>query len=87
MAAVSVTGWEPLVARGPVQPPLAVQVVALVDAQLNVTASPIKPVGADGVSVTVGDGIGTGTEADIAGGDSLPPHAAVTKASDRAEIR
>lgn len=50
----------PLVERAPLQPPLAVQLEALVDDQLRVVALPATIDGFDTPSVTVGWGAGGG---------------------------
>jgi hypothetical protein len=46
--------WLPLVALAPVQPPSAVQLVALVELQVSVAEPPLATVVGDAVSVTVG---------------------------------
>jgi hypothetical protein len=48
--------WLPLVALAPLQPPLAVQLVALVELQVSVAALPLVTLVGDAVSVTVGGG-------------------------------
>jgi hypothetical protein len=48
--------WVPLVARVPVQPPVAVQEVALVELQTNIDESPLLIVGVDALSEAVAAG-------------------------------
>jgi hypothetical protein len=48
--------WVPLAASGPLQPPDAVQAVALVELQLNVAAPPLATTAADALRVTEGTG-------------------------------
>ena len=63
--------WLPLVAKGPVQPPEALQDVASVELQVNIAASPRLTVIGDAVIDAVGAGgfVVTGTDPD-------PPQAA-----------
>jgi hypothetical protein len=62
--------WEPLVALLPVQPPEAVQDVALVEDQVRVEVAPLATVLGLAVRVTAGAGVVTDTVADC---DALPP--------------
>lgn len=61
---------EPAVASEPLQPPEAVQAVALVDDQVNDDVPPLLTVAGFAVRVTVGAGALTDTVADCA---ALPP--------------
>ena len=61
---------EPAVASEPLQPPEAVQAVALVDDQVNAEAAPLLTVAGFAVRVTAGAGVVTDTVADCA---ALPP--------------
>jgi hypothetical protein len=61
---------EPLVGSLPLQPPDALQAVALVDDQDNVDAAPLPTVLGVAVNVTAGAGVVTVTVADCA---ALPP--------------
>ena len=60
----------PVVASAPLQPPEAVQDVALVDDQVNAAVAPLLTVAGFAVSVTAGAGVVTDTVADCA---ALPP--------------
>jgi hypothetical protein len=62
--------WEPAVGSEPLQPPEAVQAVALVDDQVNADVAPLFTVVGFAVSVTAGAGVVTDTVADCA---ALPP--------------
>jgi hypothetical protein len=62
--------WEPLVVLLPVQPPEAVQDVALVEDQVRVEVAPLATVLGLAVRVTAGAGVVTDTVADC---DALPP--------------
>jgi hypothetical protein len=62
--------WEPAVAFEPLQPPEAVQAVALVDDQVNADVAPLLTVAGFAVRVTAGAGVVTDTIADCA---ALPP--------------
>ena len=62
--------WLPLVGKVPLQPPDAVQELALLEVQLNVEDPPASMVVGDAVSVAVGEG-GGGT----GGVAEPPPHA------------
>jgi hypothetical protein len=61
---------EPAVAFAPLQPPDAVQAVALVDDQVSAEAAPLFTVAGFAVKVTAGAGLVTDTVADCA---TLPP--------------
>lgn len=61
---------EPAVASEPLQPPEAVQAVALVDDQVNADVAPLFTVLGFAVNVTAGAGVVTDTVADCA---ALPP--------------
>jgi hypothetical protein len=61
---------EPAVASEPLQPPEAVQAVALVDDQVNAEVAPLLTVAGFTVRVTAGAGVVTDTVADCA---ALPP--------------
>jgi hypothetical protein len=61
---------EPAVASEPLQPPEAVQAVALVDDHVNADAAPLLTVVGFAVKVTAGAGVVTDTVADCA---ALPP--------------
>ena len=61
---------EPAVAFEPLQPPEAVQEVALVDDQVNAEVAPLLTVAGFAVKVTAGAGVVTDTIADCA---ALPP--------------
>jgi hypothetical protein len=61
---------EPAVASEPLQPPEAVQAVALVDDQVNADVAPLFTVVGFAVNVTAGAGVVTDTVADCA---ALPP--------------
>jgi len=61
---------EPAVASEPLQPPEAVQAVALVDDHANADVAPLLTVAGVAVSVTAGAGAVTDTVADCA---ALPP--------------
>jgi hypothetical protein len=61
---------EPAVAFEPLQPPEAVQAVALVDDQVNADVAPLVTVAGFAVKVTAGAGVVTDTVADCA---ALPP--------------
>ena len=61
---------EPAVASEPLQPPEAVQAVALVDDQVNDDVEPLWTVAGFAVRVTVGAGVVTETVADCA---AVPP--------------
>jgi hypothetical protein len=61
---------EPAVGSEPLQPPEAVQAVALVDDQVNADAAPLFTVVGFAVRVTAGAGVVTDTVADCA---ALPP--------------
>jgi hypothetical protein len=61
---------EPAVASEPLQPPEAVQAVALVDDQVNADVAPLFTVVGFAVKVTAGAGVVTETVADCA---ALPP--------------
>jgi hypothetical protein len=61
---------EPAVALAPLQPPEAVQAVALVDDQVNAEVAPLLTVTGFAVRVTAGVGAVTDTVADCA---ALPP--------------
>ena len=63
---------EPAVASEPLQPPEAVQAVALVDDQVNDDAEPLWTVAGFAVRVTVGAGVVTETVADCAEVPPLP---------------
>jgi hypothetical protein len=56
--------WEPVVASEPLQPPDAVQVVALVDDQVSTEVAPFFTVVGLAVMVTAGAGVVTDTVAD-----------------------
>jgi hypothetical protein len=62
--------WVPLVPSAPLQPPDAVQAVALVETQIRVDVPPLATVLGLAVSVTAGAGVVTVTVADCA---ALPP--------------
>ncbi len=62
--------WDPLVASVPVQPPDAVQEVALVELHASVALLPDTTLVGLAVSVTVGAGVVTVTLADC---EALPP--------------
>jgi hypothetical protein len=62
--------WEPAVASAPLQPPEAVQAVALVDDHVNAEVAPLLMVVGFAVRVTAGAGAVTDTVADCA---ALPP--------------
>jgi hypothetical protein len=62
--------WEPAMASEPLQPPEAVQAVALVDDQVNADVAPLFIVVGFAVKVTAGAGVVTDTVADCA---ALPP--------------
>jgi len=62
--------WVPLVPSAPLQPPDAVQEVALVETQVKVEVAPLATVLGLAVSVTAGAGVATVTIADC---DALPP--------------
>jgi hypothetical protein len=62
--------WEPAVGSEPLQPPDAVQAVALVDDQVNADVAPLFTVVGFAVRVTAGAGAVTDTVADCA---ALPP--------------
>jgi hypothetical protein len=62
--------WEPLVVLLPVQPPEAVQDVALFEDQVRVEVAPLATVLGLAVRVTAGAGVVTDTVADC---DALPP--------------
>jgi len=67
---------DPLTARFPDQPPVAVQAVALVELHDSVEAAPAVTVVGAAASVTVGSGLSTLTVADaddVAGVPELPP--------------
>jgi hypothetical protein len=61
---------EPAVACAPLQPPEAVQAVALVDDQVSAEVAPLLTVAGVAVKVTAGAGVVTDTVADCA---ALPP--------------
>lgn len=61
---------EPVVASAPLQPPEAVQAVALLDDQVNADVAPLFTVAGFAVRVTEGAGVVTDTVADCA---ALPP--------------
>jgi hypothetical protein len=61
---------EPAVDSEPLQPPEAVQAVALVDDHVNADAAPLFTVAGFAVKVTAGAGVVTDTVADCA---ALPP--------------
>jgi hypothetical protein len=61
---------EPAVACAPLQPPEAVQAVALVDDQVNADVAPLLTVAGFALKVTAGVGVVTDTNADCA---ALPP--------------
>jgi hypothetical protein len=62
--------WEPAVASAPLQPPEAVQPVALLDDHVNADVAPLFTVVGFAVRVTAGAGVVTETVADCA---ALPP--------------
>lgn len=62
--------FEPAAASAPLQPPEAVQAVALVDDQVSVEVAPLLTVAGFAVRVTAGAGVLTDTVADCA---VLPP--------------
>jgi hypothetical protein len=63
----------PLAASGPLQPPLAVHAVALVELHVSVAVPPLAtPVGA-AVNVAVGAGVGVVTVTVAVAGALLPP--------------
>jgi hypothetical protein len=62
--------WEPAVVSEPLQPPEAVQAVALVEDQVNADVAPLFTVVGFAVKVTAGAGVVTETVADCA---ALPP--------------
>jgi hypothetical protein len=62
--------WEPAVVSEPLQPPEAVQAVALVEDQVNADVAPLFTVVGFAVKVTAGAGVVTDTVADCA---ALPP--------------
>ena len=66
--------WLPLVATPPDQPPLALQLVALVEDQASVAAAPLVTVPGFAVSVTVGAWAGAVTWIENAGSaaDAVP---------------
>ena len=72
--------WVPLVANVPLQPPEAVQEVALVELQVNVDAAPLSTA----VGAAVSDPVGSGETAAV--GDLDPPHAARSSAATTATI-
>ena len=61
---------EPAVASAPLQPPKAVQAVALVEDQVSADVAPLLTVAGFAVRVTAGAGVVTDTVADCA---ALPP--------------
>ena len=63
---------EPEVERAPLQPPEAVQPVALVDDQFSVAAAPLATLVGVAVSVTVGAG-GVDVTVTVAEALALPP--------------
>lgn len=63
---------EPDAPRAPIQPPEAVQPVALVDDQLSVDTAPVARLAGLAVSVTVGMG-GAGMTVTVAEALVLPP--------------
>ena len=65
---------EPEVERAPLQPPEAVQPVALLDDQFRVAAAPLATLPGVAVSVTVGAGVGgvTGVTVTVADALALP---------------
>jgi hypothetical protein len=65
---------EPAVASEPLQPPDAVQAVALVDDQVNAEVAPLLTVGGVAVRVTAGAGVVTDTVDDCAALPPLPLH-------------
>jgi hypothetical protein len=62
--------WLPLVVTAPDQPPVAVQLVALVEDQLSVAAEPLFTVPGLAVSVTVGGAIAAVTWIEKAGNEA-----------------
>jgi hypothetical protein len=70
VAVRAVVVWEPAVASEPLQPPDAVQAVALVDDQVSAEVAPLFTVVGLAVKVTAGAGVVTETFADCA---ALPP--------------
>jgi hypothetical protein len=66
--------WEPLVASDPDQPPEAAQLVALVDAQLNVEPAPLAILVGLALSDTIGATAETVTVADCAADPPVPAH-------------
>lgn len=70
-------GCEPAVASGPLQPPEAVQAVALLDDQVNADVAPLLIVAGFAVSVTLGAGVVIDTIADCAALPPVPLHVRV----------
>jgi hypothetical protein len=70
VAARAGVGFVPAVASEPLQPPEAVQAVALVDDQVKADVVPLLTVAGFAVRVTAGAGVVTDTLADCA---ALPP--------------
>ncbi len=68
---------EPAVGSEPLQPPEAVQAVALVDDQVNADAAPLFTVVGFAVRVTAGAGVVTDTVADCAALPPAPVHVSV----------
>jgi hypothetical protein len=70
VAVRAAVAWEPAVGSAPLQPPEAVQAVALVDDQVRADVAPLLTVAGFAASVTAGAGVVTDTVADCA---ALPP--------------
>lgn len=68
---------EPAVASVPLQPPEAVQAVALVEDQVSADVAPLLTVTGFAVKVTAGAGLVTDTVADCAAFPPLPLHVSV----------
>ena len=73
MVAVGLTGSEPLVTRLPLQPPEAVQLLALVEFQLKVAGSPLLIVDGVAVRFTTGTGAGCAFTVTVTLALALPP--------------
>jgi hypothetical protein len=67
----------PLVATGPLQPPEAVHVVALLELQVNVDIAPLATVAGDADRVTVGAEVAITTSADCEDDPPAPEHVSV----------
>lgn len=67
--------WLPLVASLPLQPPEAVQLVALLELQVRVAAAPLATTFEEAVSEA--DGLGSlAARLELASGSTVPEHAA-----------